>query len=269
MNRVGFKVWLYDSKCWLLKSLRMVQALIRRPLAESKYLFVLCPPYCGSTLLQELLSSSSNVSPNNIFGTREGQSLPEFRKLVDYRRTWEEDYQYPWRAIEMAWRSYWDRSKPILLDKSPANLIRVEAINQHFPRAYFVAMVRHPFAHCESLIRRDKMDAEAAARFALRCLKAQANNHQKKVSLLLIRYEDLVDQAQKIRRDLERFLPEISDIELNKAFKAHNFKNRRLPLTNLNEEKIKRLSETQKGVIRQVFAGHEKLLRKFGYSLIN
>ena len=40
-----------------------------------KFLFILSPPYCGSTLLTELISSSGSVSVNNPFGTKEGQKL--------------------------------------------------------------------------------------------------------------------------------------------------------------------------------------------------
>ena len=40
------------------------------------YLFILSPPFCGSTLLNELISTSKNISCNNNIGTREGQTLP-------------------------------------------------------------------------------------------------------------------------------------------------------------------------------------------------
>ena len=34
-----------------------------------KFLFILSPPYCGSTMLNQLISSSKNVSCNNNLGT--------------------------------------------------------------------------------------------------------------------------------------------------------------------------------------------------------
>ena len=33
--------------------------------AENKYVFILSPPFCGSTLLTELIATSKNVSLNN------------------------------------------------------------------------------------------------------------------------------------------------------------------------------------------------------------
>jgi hypothetical protein len=43
---------------------------------ENQYLFILSPPFCGSTLLTEIISTSKNVSCNNNIGLREGQHLP-------------------------------------------------------------------------------------------------------------------------------------------------------------------------------------------------
>lgn len=63
-------------------------------------------------------------------------------------------------------------------------------------------------------------------------------------------------------------LPEIDDIDLNKSFKAHNFKKKPLKLTNLNGEKISRLNEQQLKAINQVFETNQDLLKSFGYDLI-
>jgi hypothetical protein len=42
------------------------------------------------------------------------------------------------------WRPYWDLSKPVLLEKSPPNLLAARLLQAAFPRAYFVMVVRHP-----------------------------------------------------------------------------------------------------------------------------
>ena len=51
-----------------------------------KFLFILSPPYCGSTMLNQLISSSNNVSCNNNLGTREGQLLPGV-SILCFRKT--------------------------------------------------------------------------------------------------------------------------------------------------------------------------------------
>jgi hypothetical protein len=51
------------------------------------------------------------------------------------------------RRIWAAWSPHWDLSKPVLLEKSPPNLIRMRFLQALFPdNSYFLAIVRHPLA---------------------------------------------------------------------------------------------------------------------------
>jgi hypothetical protein len=42
------------------------------------------------------------------------------------------------------WSRHWDLDKPILLEKSPPNLIHMRFLQALFPEAFFVVVVRHP-----------------------------------------------------------------------------------------------------------------------------
>jgi hypothetical protein len=44
------------------------------------------------------------------------------------------------------WSRYWDLSKPVLLEKSPPNLIRSRFLASLFPESLFVMILRHPIA---------------------------------------------------------------------------------------------------------------------------
>ncbi|MCE9633966.1 MAG: sulfotransferase [Methylophilales bacterium] len=44
------------------------------------------------------------------------------------------------------WGRYWDLSKPVLVEKSPPNLIRTRFLQALFPEAYFIVLLRHPVA---------------------------------------------------------------------------------------------------------------------------
>ena len=61
-----------------------------------KFVFILSPPYCGSTMLNQFISSSNNVSCNNNIGTREGQLLPGVAHFMFNERRWNEDEFYDW-----------------------------------------------------------------------------------------------------------------------------------------------------------------------------
>jgi hypothetical protein len=47
------------------------------------------------------------------------------------------------RLLEQ-WAPYWDTTRPVLLEKSPPNLVRLRFLQALFPRASFVVVVRHP-----------------------------------------------------------------------------------------------------------------------------
>ncbi len=267
MIRHRISIALYDAKCRLLKWQRIWQNWGKDVPATRRFLFVLCPTYAGSTLMQELLSTSPQISPNNVFGTREGLGLPEVRRHFDYRHLWDEDYQMPWLLIRKEWEAYWQNDRPLWLEKSPSNLLHAPALAQNFDPASFIIMVRNPYAHCESLLRRDGQSPKAAARFCLDCLQRQRENLEQLPHSLLLRYEDLVEDLDGSMEVLHQFLPQIQKLSGHKKFKAHNYRAQKLPITNLNQEKIARLTSDQIWEINQVLTTDLDILSYFRYSL--
>ncbi len=243
---------------------------INKSEGANKYLFILSPPYCGSTLLNELLSTSPSVSVNNPYGTREGQTLPSVRKMMfDPEKRWDENVQFDWNFIKKEWRKYWDTNKAVLLEKSPPNIIRAAAINEAFQNAFFIIFHRNPYAHCESLIRRNNSSAKAAARFAIICLEQQKINQSLALNSITISYEGLTTTPNKFKKQIIEFIPEVNNINFNTEFAAHNFREKKMQIENLNPEKIKNLSQNQLDEINEVFFEHEELLKYFHYDLIN
>ena len=49
-----------------------------------------------------------------------------------------------WDRLIRCWAPYWDVTRPVLLEKSPPNLLRTRLLAALFPRAAFVIVVRHP-----------------------------------------------------------------------------------------------------------------------------
>lgn len=266
MNLFSIKIAYYDAKCYSLKSRRLIENIVKSK-KENTFLFILCPPYCGSTLMHEMLRSSPAVSANNIFGTCEGQSLPAFRQLIDYQMRWSEEYTYPWESIKKIWMNHWDQSKPLLLDKSPPNLIRTSSLMKYFQPSRFIAMTRNPYVHCEALMRRDKMPPLQAAKRSLQCLKHQQQNMKQISDITLVRYEDLVQSPEQIKSQILKFLPTLLDINIDKQFKAHNYKHQKSRITDFNQGKIERLSSSNLKKINTIFKPYANVLHFFEYSL--
>ena len=233
-----------------------------------QYLFVLSPPYCGSTMLTQLLSSSNNVSCNNYLGTREGQLLPGVKHFMFKKDRWNPEVKYPWQKVKKIWLRYWDYSKPIFLDKSIPNIMRVDDIQRVFRPIKYICMVRNPYAQVEGIIRRNRQDAKSAAEFAIKCLRFQSKNKFRNNSLFFT-YEELCENGEEVLQRMIKFVPELSDININIKFSSHNFKTKRkMRMTNLNSEKISKISDSDLRIINTVFRKDKDLLSSFNYKII-
>lgn len=237
---------------------------------DNRFLFILSPPYGGSTLLNQIISSSNSVSVNNPFGTREGQRLPKVIDLMfNHKRRWDKDLDFDWIQIKKEWLKYWDLTKPILLEKSPPNIIRAKSISNHFKPSFFIIFFRNPYALCESYMRRSKLSPKDAAAFTLQCLNYQKKNIEILNDFIVVSYEELTTTPDLTISKLSEFLPQLGNIRISTSYSAHNYQNKNLAIKNLNEEKIKNLSRNDLLQINEVFDKNKDLITFFNYKIIN
>ena len=247
-----------------------LKRLIKRR-TDNKFLFILSPPYCGSTLLNQILSSSRAVSANHDKGTREGQKLPFVREVmydIGGIKRWDEALDFDWEFIKKEWMKYWDITRPILLEKSPPNIIRTQSIQNFFKPTYFIVFYRNPYAQCESIIRKYNATPIEAAKKTIRRLTYQKNNLESLRNTLQLSYEELTENPEQTILRFRAWLPELSDINIDQKFSAHNFKNKKMRITNLNDEKISKLTSKQVKGINSIFEEQEEILSFFGYKLL-
>jgi len=228
--------------------------------ANNKYLFVLSPQYSGSTLLTALLLTSENVSVNNKIGAREGQQLPVLNKLLfNNLKRWESTYEVNWNFVKKHWLKYWNVSKPILLEKSPPNLVRAKSIEQHFAPSYFIVLVRNPYSLCQSLIKRSNFTPQHAAQFTIKCLLLQKQNIETLNNVISISYEEMVDNTNGIVNKLKIFIPELGELQKNATNKEFG------AIVNMNNDKIKQLSTEEINIINKEFENNKEVIEFFGY----
>lgn len=238
---------------------------------DHKFLFILCPNYCGSTLLNQIICTSKSVSVNNSMLTREGQQIPDVKHIMFPKERWDENIKFDWHFIKKMWMRYWDLRFPILLEKSPPNLLRAHDIKEVFKPCYFVIQYRNPYAHCESLMRRyEKYDPETAAKFALKCLRFQKSNIETLENAITISYEELATNPSKLIDEITTILPELSDINTSKEFNTHNFLNqdKKMKITDLNAKKIALISKEDLKIMSDVFSKEKELMDYFKYEII-
>lgn len=238
-----------------------------KPLDKHTFLFLVCPPHSGSTLLHEFISTSDQVSATKYTTTREGEDIPEAHELIRIENRWKPETEIRWDLVKEIWMKHWDLSKPILLDKSTSNVPHPLSMEKAFGPSHFICMVRDPYAHCESLIRRMGYEEQMAAWFTIHCLKLQKKNLAELERRCLVRYEDFTEYPELIKEKILTFLPALEALEHDGLFHAHNFKEKALKIQNLNEEKINKLSDQQINFLTRYFRKHKYLLDYFGYKL--
>jgi hypothetical protein len=227
----------------------------------NSYVFLLCPPLSGSTVLWNLISTSNAVSSL----PREGQFLPEVKEVMR-QDPWNPDVKLPWKKIKEVWDGYWDQDKPLLVEKSPPHIIRASEIAEYFNPVYFLLMVRNPYAHCESFIRRHR-NVKEAVEFTVRCLRQQAENADKLNNTLVFTYEELAGNPEIISRKIQSFIPQIGVLKHRQSFKVHSFDGaiERGIVDDLNKKKISNLSVNDLEQINKVLKRNSDVMDYWGY----
>ena len=248
-----------------------------KPSPAVKYLFILSPPYSGSTVLWRLLQTSRNVSSM----ATEGQFVDAVRPIMR-ADPWNATLQLPWERIKDEWSKHWDPERPIHIEKSPPNLIRAAEIERIFQPAHFVALNRDPYAVCEGLNRRRgdppmegtenwRRDASIlrAAHLWVRFSRALIENIRDRHQITHFTYEQLTAQPEEIADQIASFLHELADIDVARKLRSHavtGIGDRRL--TNMNAQKFTMLRRRDIDIINSVLGKHRDVLTFFGYELM-
>ncbi|MDC0661942.1 sulfotransferase family protein [Marinobacter sp. SS21] len=245
-----------------------------------KWLFVVGCYNSGTTLLAKLLAQHPDISGM----PTEGHFITD-QFVKDYQiglpRMWvdredlfrldENDQGPDVIRLKKEWGMRLNRSKPVLLEKSPPNTARTLWLQENFENAYFIAIVRNGYAVAEGISRKadpkhlkEGWPIEKAAWQWARSNQVLREDAQKLKHIIWITYEELASDPQATLNKLSGFLgissfPEsVSGTE----FAVHERQGR---VTDLNQVSISNLTPEQFDKINQV-AGEE--IERFGYPLI-
>lgn len=105
------------------------------------------------------------------------------------------------------WSTHWDTRKPVLIEKSPPNLIRSRFFQALFPRSKFIFVVRHPIP-VTFATRKWTPDSSVASLLhhwstAHRILLQDLPHLQHS---LLLRYEDMVTNTDTVLQRIHNFI---------------------------------------------------------------
>jgi Sulfotransferase family len=129
-----------------------------------------------------------------------------------------------WAAMLRALRAITESQANIWVEKTPSNEYNAHTLSQHFPKAKFIHVIRHPAANLASLKKMVEVGAEwdvmaYQAAYLRRSMKLAQGNQAAlgKNRYLIVRYEDLTDDTERHMQQVADFLGIPFDESLTQA----------------------------------------------------
>ncbi len=110
------------------------------------------------------------------------------------------------RRILSEWTQYWDMRRPVLLEKSPPNLIRMRFLQSLFPNSYFLIMIRHPICVSYATQKWSHTSISELIRHWLVCHELFERDISRIKRVLVLRYEQFVADTRSVLDQVYSFL---------------------------------------------------------------
>ena len=245
-------------------------------MSDHRFVFLAGLHRSGTTLLARLLAAHpevSGISATNV-PAREGQHLQDvypaakewggpgrFGFAPEAHFTEKQATTVKAQALFESWAPHWDLSRPVLLEKSPPNLLKTRFLQRLFPGSSFVVILRHPipvslptskwrgtrryhrllehWLHCHEIFERDRPQLERVH---------------------AIRYEDLVRQPEDVLRGIFEFLA-LDPVPPSEPVTDHDERY-------FEEWRVLKRDPRMRLYLELAALRYERRARRFGYSLI-
>lgn len=238
------------------------------------FLFILTTPYSGSTALAKILDTSQVGMTLNDSG--EGQWLvPGLRQL----EKWHEDMYVDWDSVRAVWLKCFqdERQKnnklKVVIEKSPANLVRAAQFAEHFPTGRFLGFTRNPYACCASIFHRRWDPRHSLASYRAKKFSQIAGHWVRRTTLIRefvesrgvewFTYEQFCSDTAGCVARISRACPELEGIDPQGRIKVKNYKVQKI--TDQNPRQLALLKPGDIAAINSVLSEHTDLLNFYGY----
>ena len=245
---------------------------------EHKFIFVCGLNRSGTSILQKIISSADNASgfANTGVLEDEGQHLqsvyPQAKHyggagkfVFDSRAYLDHNSQLITEENKMKllveWSEHWDLKKPILVEKSPTNIVIMRFLQAMFPNSYFIIIRRHPIVVSYATQKWSKTSLDELLRHWIKAYGLAMDDYIHLNNKLSISYESLVKHPEKVLSQINDF----TGAQIRYEGQLLN-KNGEYIKRWLNRPNYRILSNRRK---KKVILNHEKKINSFGYSLID
>ena len=220
------------------------------------YIFILCPPFQGSTIIVNLLNSSKNVSTflhKNTTG--ESQWLYKNHGDKDYEKNrWDPDYKLNMKLVDKVFNIYLNKNKEIWVEKSPPSICRAKMFQDYFSKlgkVYFIISIRNPYSTRHY----------GAGRW-IKFAQYQKYNLENLNNVISISYEECCNDLEKVISKITNKIPELGKI-FNNSHKKNNNERRSL----IHSNKVDRVIDKEKK--NKILKKNIDLVEYFGYNIID
>ncbi len=94
------------------------------------------------------------------------------------------------------WGRYWDLRKPVLMEKTPLNLVRMRFLQAMFPEAHFLLLLRHPVVVAYATRKWCASPMPMLIEHSLRCYERAVADLPMLRHAHVLKYEELMTQPQ-------------------------------------------------------------------------
>ena len=263
------------------------------------YLFLAIPNFCGSTLMHSVLETSPTVvplkSPSKVaayFGGKtdfvEGNVCAPlgYKHLngphsmeANMEHVYADPSNYNWQYIKSIWEENWANNNPyaeIKLQKTPADIFRMQYMLPHFPNTKWIISLRNPYAYVESIMRKATFGMDPIRQLdqvcfhVLRTLEVQIFNYLLvKDTTYLMTYEDFAAKPEYHAEKLIEWEPRLLSLNLDAELMVKG--KHVTSIKDDSDEKFQALLDNNPGILDKInvyFAPFESLINKWGYRLI-
>lgn len=164
-------------------------------------------------------------------------------------------------ALFNTWSDYWDLTKPVLVEKSPPNLVRCRFFQSLYPNSYFIIVMRHPVAVSYATKKWSKTSLNSLIKHWLVCHQRFVHDKPALKRCLIINYEDFTRQPDKILKSIWKFI-DVDDFSPDRDIRE-----------TVNEKYFSRWRElggkslAEKLYKNYLIKKYESRVQEFGYSL--
>lgn len=244
---------------------------------QPHFLFIITPPYSGSTALSELINTSHRTMILQPRG--EGQWL--IPGLCEHDR-WNPEKEVNYPSVKATWLSVYQQVKrltkniDVVIEKSPPNMMRIKQLSSQFRNYSFIANNRDPYANCASILYRhhdaDNLTPEERQKVRDRLVKAWIMRSLKVQELIeslkapLLTYEDFCQNPSSIINKLNTPSGVSNSINPDANVKVKDYAPQ--PIINQNERQISKLADNEIEHISKLLKSYSELVEYFGYQLL-